>query len=87
MTNNTPNGMKKHHKSTEPESYQTAKMFLRRPSSKLHDPFTIVFTQNSTILHWAVYQPIAFSQLWSLTRWFKLVTEELWLHLRRHFLD
>ena len=27
-----------------------------------------------------------FSQLWSLTRWFEPVTEELWLHLGCHFL-
>jgi len=40
----------------------------------------MVFAQNSSILHWAVHQPIAFSQLWSLTRWFVLVTEELSLH-------
>jgi len=38
--NNMPSGMKKHHKSNEPESRQTAKMFLlllRRASSNLHD--------------------------------------------------
>jgi len=35
---------------------------------------------------WAVHQPIAFLQLWSLTKHFKPVTEELWLHLWHHFL-
>jgi len=27
-----------------------------------------------------IYQCTSPSQLWSLTRWFKPVTEELWLH-------
>ena len=55
MTNNTPSGAKKHRKSTEPRSRQTAKMFFffffffRRASSKLHDSFTTVFTQNRSI--------------------------------------
>ena len=52
-------------------------LLLRRASSNLCNSFTIVFTQNSLR---AVHQPIAFSQLWSLMRWFNLVTEELWLH-------
>jgi len=38
---------------------------------------TMVFTQNSSILHWAVHQPIAFSGLWSLMRHFELVTGEI----------
>ena len=42
--------------------------------------FTMVFTQNSSILHWAVHQPIALFQVWSLLR----PTEGLWLPLQRH---
>ena len=34
-------------------------------------------------VHSAVHQPITFH--WSLTWWFELATEELWLHLWRHF--
>ena len=47
--------------------------------------FTMVFTQNSSVFHWAVHQPIAFIQVWSLTRWFEPLTKQLWLPLRRHF--
>ena len=55
MTNNTPSGAKKHRKSTEPRSRQTAKMFFffffffffRRASSN-RESFTMVFAQNST---------------------------------------
>ena len=36
--------------------------FFRRASSNLHDSFTMVFAQNSSIFHWAVHQPIAFSR-------------------------
>jgi len=47
---------------------------------------TMAFAQNSSILHWAVHQPITFSHLWSPTkRHFEPVTEELWLHLSCHF--
>ena len=54
-----------HCESTEPESRQKAKMFFfffffKRAGSKFCDSFMIVFTQNSSILHWAVHQPIAF---------------------------
>jgi len=42
------------------------------------DSFMMVFTQN--ILHWAMHQPIAFSQLWSLMRWFKPVNVTPFLH-------
>ena len=42
MTIKTHGGEKKRHKSTEPESRPTAKIF-RRASSKLCDPFTMVF--------------------------------------------
>ena len=34
---------------------------FRRASSNLCDSFTIVFAQNSSIFHWAVHRPIAFS--------------------------
>jgi len=37
--------------------------FLRWAISVLHDSFIAVFTQNSSILHWAVHQPISFLQL------------------------
>ena len=36
--------------------------FLRQASSNLHDSFTMVFTQNSSIFYWAVHQPIAIFQ-------------------------
>ena len=54
--------------------------FFRRASSNCVI-FKMVFTQNSSILHWTVHQPIVFSQLWSLKRQFKPVTEQLWLYL------
>ena len=61
--------------STEPESHQMAKMFFFLVLflllvQKLHDSFTTVFTQNSSILQQAVHQPIAFPQLRSLKRHF-----------------
>jgi len=40
--------------------------FFRQAISKLHDSFTMVFTQNGSILHWAVHQPITLSQFWSV---------------------
>jgi len=33
MTNNMPSGAKKHHKRTEPESHQTAKVYFLLSSS------------------------------------------------------
>jgi len=60
MTNNMPSGAEKHCKSIVPGSLQTTKMFIFLPlfffyfrwaSSKLHDSFTMVFTQNGSILH------------------------------------
>ena len=48
---------------------------FRQASSNLCDSFTMVFRQNSSIFHWAVHQPITFSQLWSLTRHFKSAME------------
>ena len=59
--------------------------FFRRASSNLRDSFTMVFAQNSSIFHWAVHRLIAFFQVWSHTRRFERLTEELWLPLRRHF--
>ena len=59
--------------------------FFRRASSNLRDSFTMVLAQNSSIFHWAVHQPIAFFQVWSHTRRFEPLTEELWLPLRCHF--
>ena len=41
-------------------------------SSKLCDSFTMVFAK------WTVHQPITFSQLWSLMRWFKQVQTGHW---------
>ena len=32
-------------------------------SSKLRDSFTLVFARNSSILHWALHQPITFAQV------------------------
>jgi len=55
-------------------SYNYIDDFLSSSSSiKLHDSFTIVFTENSSISYWAVHQPIALSQLWGLMRYFKPV--------------
>ena len=48
------------------------------------DSFTMVFAQNSSILHWAVHQPITFLPFWSLMRQFEPLTEELWLPLQSH---
>jgi len=45
----------------------------------------MVFAQNSSIFHWAVRQPITFFQVWSHTRRFEPLTEELWLPLWCHF--
>ena len=73
MTNNMLTSAKKHRESTKPQSRQRAMFFFFRwANSKLRDSFLTVFTQNSSISYWAVNQPIAFSQLWSHTRWFKL---------------
>ena len=44
------------------------------------------FTQNSSLfLHEQCTSPSFFCQVWSLMRWFKPLTEELWLPLRCHF--
>ena len=89
MTYNMPRSVKKCCESTEPQSWQAPKMFVillplllffRQASSKLRNSFTMVFAQNSSILHWAVHQPIASSQFRSLTRQFEPDTKELQLH-------
>ena len=83
MTYKTPSSMTK-----RLQMYRTKKLpdnqcfsFFFFYSSKLRDSFTMVFAQNSSILHWAVYQPIIFPQPWNLTRHFKVVNDKLWLHL------
>ena len=93
MTYNTPSSTDKHHESTEPESRQMARMlffllhllffFFRRGISNLRDSFTMVFTQDSSIFHWAVYR--FFLPVWSLMRRFEPLSEELWLPLWCHF--
>ena len=62
---------------TSPVARKCIVKVLNQKVAKLCDSFTIIFTQNSSILRWAVHQPIAFSQLWSLTRRSELATEEL----------
>ena len=73
---------KKALQSTKPESCQITKMFFFLISSVTLSWWlshkTAAITLSSV--------PIAFSQLWSLTRQFKPVTEGLWLHLHHHFL-
>ena len=49
------------------------------------DSFMMVYAQHSSIFHWAVHQPITFFPCLKSQRWFKPLTEELWLPLRRHF--
>ena len=83
MTNSTPSGAKMHRESTEPKSRQ---VFFRQANSNLCDSLTMVYAPNNSIFHWAVHQPIAFFQVWSHTRQFKPLTEDLWLPLRRHFI-
>jgi len=45
----------------------------------------ICVTLSRWFSHWAVHQRIAFFHVWSLSRRFQPLTEELWLPLRRHF--
>ena len=82
MIHNLPSGAKKYHESVKLESCQTA-FFFRRATSKSCNSFTTVFTQNSSILHWAVHKPIVFSKS---TKCLKPVTQKLWLHLQHPFL-
>ena len=79
IMNNTPSGAK----NTKPESHLETKMFF------------FLFWLASSLCAWLFLhkqQHFTLSSApahnfftWSLTRWFELVTEELWLHLRRHF--
>jgi len=75
ITYNMPSGTTKHCKCTEPESRQTVSFFLfiffRWAGS--------LYTEQH--MHWL----IAFSKHWSLTKWFKLITEA-WVQLRCSFL-
>jgi len=91
MTYKTPSGMKKHCESTEPESHQTAKKFSFLPFSfsssssdgRVHS-FTIIWFLLKTAAFVLNSAPaLCFSRL---KRGFKLVNEELWLHLPCHFL-
>ena len=85
ITNSMCSGNKKHHEVLNQKFTKQLNIFLcffplllQTASSKLRDSFTVVFTQNNIILHWAVHKPNAFSQHWSLTKHFSLVTEELY---------
>jgi len=84
MTYNTPGSAKKHCESYVLETRQMTKMFsfllLQMGKFRIAWLFHDGFHANSSVFHWAVHHPIAFTQVWSLTRRFKLVTEELWLH-------
>ena len=87
MVNMTTNGVKKHHKSTEPENHKIGYFLsiFRWASSKLCESITVAFTQNSSLYIEQCMTPFPFSQLWSLTRYLKPTTQELWLHLGHHF--
>jgi len=43
------------------------------------EPFIVVYARNNSILYGIVHNPIAFSQLLSLTRHFRPLTQKLWL--------
>jgi len=81
MTTKTHNDTKKHQESTKTEICQQPQFSLFSSSSISCNAFTTIFTQNSSILHLAVHNPIAFSLLQNLTRHLKPVTRELWLNL------
>jgi len=87
--NNMTSGEKKHRESAKSESCQMAKMFffLSSCSSDGLVQNCVMLSQRllHSTLHWVVHQSIAFSQLQSLTRQFKPITIELWLHLCHHF--
>ena len=75
ITNKTPSGTKRHCKCIETESHQTAKIFHLSSFSSFSSSssssdglvkncmITNIFTLSRSNLHWAVHQPIAFSQL------------------------
>ena len=80
IMNNTPSGAK----NTKPESHLETKMFfffLFRLASSLCAWLFLHKQQHFTLSSAPAHNFFT----WSLTRWFELVTEELWLHLRRHF--
>ena len=68
MTNKTPRIAKNRRESTTPGTRKTGKLFFflllsfRRASSTSTQSLMMVIAQNSSILHRAVHQPIAFSQ-------------------------
>ena len=66
------------------EGRQTANFFFLSLFLQL-DSIRTVFAQNNNILHYALHNPNAFSQLQSLIRHLKPSTQELWLHLQCHF--
>jgi len=73
MTNKTPSGVRKHRKCIKPRTRKMGQMlfflpFFRRARWIQHEPLTLVYTWNSSILYRAVHNPIAFLQLRSLTR-------------------
>ena len=97
MVNNTPQWHKKALRSTKPETHQAAKCissflsyfsfsFSQWVSSKLCHSITMVFTQNNSILHRTVQQQIAFHNF-EVYNTVQLVSQELWLHFRCHFLQ
>ena len=60
MTNNTPSGAKKHRKSTEPESHQTAKMFLSSSSSSSSSSSDGLVQICMTLSRWFSHKTAAF---------------------------
>ena len=93
MTNNTPSGKKSITKVLNQKVARWPKCFsfflhlLQWVSSKLHVLFTMVFTQNSSILHWAVHQLA--HHFFTTLKSYKVVQTgqwELWLHFQCPFL-
>jgi len=86
MTYNTPSSMKKHRKSTEPESHQTAKMFFLSSSSSdglAQNCVTLSRWFHTKQQHFTLSSAPAhhFSTIFgSLTRRFKPVTKQLSLN-------
>jgi len=63
MTNKTPHGARKHR-----SFFLSSFLYGLQSSLMLCESLAMVFAWNSSILYRAVHNPIAFSQLWSLTR-------------------
>ena len=80
MTNNTPSGAK---------IVKVLNQIFVFPSSSSDGLAQICvtlsqwFSHKNSIFHWAVHQPIALLEVWSLMRQFELLTA--WLPLRHHF--